>query len=68
MPLYEYKCKKCGHKFEALVSMERRDEVKCEKCDSPVQRVYEGPCAFGVGCSSGSGCAGNCSGCAGCHH
>lgn len=53
MPLYEYKCKKCGHKFEALVSMERRDEVKCEKCDSPVQRVYEGPCAFGAGCSSG---------------
>ena len=48
--------------------MERRDEVKCEKCDSPVQRVYEGPCAFGAGCSSGSGCAGNCSGCAGCHH
>lgn len=30
MPIYEYVCKKCGHKFEALV---RRDEAPtCAAC------------------------------------
>jgi len=30
MPIYEYKCKKCGHKFEKLVF--GKEKIKCEKC------------------------------------
>jgi len=32
MPIYEYKCQKCGHKFEELVFGERK--IKCPKCGS----------------------------------
>lgn len=32
MPLYEYKCQKCGHKFERLVFGE--EEIKCPKCNT----------------------------------
>lgn len=30
MPIYEYRCKKCGHTFEALVM--GREKVVCDKC------------------------------------
>ena len=48
MPLYEYRCKVCGHRFEALKSISARDEVVCEKCGAKVERVYQGKCAFGA--------------------
>ena len=32
MPIYEYKCKKCGHKFEKLVF--GQEKTKCPKCKS----------------------------------
>ena len=54
MPIYEYKCPKCGAKFEKLISMSQRDNVKCEKCGSEVDRVYNGRCS------------GNCASCPGC--
>ena len=67
MPIYEYKCPVCGHKFEVLTSISKRDEAKCEKCGAKVARVYEGKCAFGAGVNSaGGGCGGNCAGCSGC--
>jgi putative FmdB family regulatory protein len=30
MPLYDFKCKKCGHRFEELVRV--NDTVDCPKC------------------------------------
>jgi len=33
MPIYEYKCGKCGARFEMLVSSFSK-RVKCEKCGS----------------------------------
>ena len=42
MPIYEYKCPVCGHKFEVLTSISKRDEVKCEKCGAEVSGVYQG--------------------------
>ncbi|MBU2517866.1 MAG: zinc ribbon domain-containing protein [Proteobacteria bacterium] len=33
MPIYEYKCNKCGHEYEALV-MGSADSVECDKCGS----------------------------------
>lgn len=38
MPLYEYKCK-CGHRFEALRSMDDRHNAPCLKCGKPASKV-----------------------------
>ena len=32
MPIYEYKCKKCGHKFEHLARTLSDVADKCPKC------------------------------------
>ena len=32
MPLFEFRCPKCGHKFEALMSAQRVKDAVCEKC------------------------------------
>jgi len=32
MPIFEYKCQKCGYKFEELVL--GKEEIKCPKCKS----------------------------------
>ncbi|KPK78843.1 MAG: FmdB family transcriptional regulator [candidate division Zixibacteria bacterium SM23_73] len=32
MPVYEYKCQKCGHKFEKLVFA--KEKINCPKCKS----------------------------------
>lgn len=35
MPLFEFKCKKCGEKFEELVfSIGGDEEIECPKCGS----------------------------------
>ncbi len=65
MPLYEYRCTQCGHRFELLRSIAHRDDTVCEKCGAKVERVYQGRCAFGA-VKGGGGCSGNCAGCAGC--
>ena len=31
MPIYEYRCENCGHRFEALLSSST-DEAVCPKC------------------------------------
>lgn len=67
MPIYDFRCKKCGHRFEVLTSISQMDEVVCEKCGAKVERVYQGKCNFGAN-AVGSGCTGNCGSCPGCHH
>ena len=42
MPIYDYKCARCGHRFDLLRSVSARDDVKCPKCGGDVVRVYEG--------------------------
>ena len=33
MPIYEYKCQKCGHKFEMRLGFfQNRKSVKCPQC------------------------------------
>lgn len=35
MPIFEYRCKECGRKFEIfLKSLNLLDEIKCPKCNS----------------------------------
>lgn len=31
--IYDYECTQCGHKFEALNSVENRHNMKCIKCE-----------------------------------
>ena len=68
MPVYDFKCTQCGHRFELFTSISGRGEAKCPKCGGEVARVYEGRWALGRSAGGGSGCAcgGNCAGCAGC--
>ena len=54
MPIYEYKCHKCGERFELRRSMSDSDrDAKCPKCDAEnVRRVVS---AFATVCRGGSG-------------
>ena len=67
MPVYDYKCMQCGHRFDMLRSVSARDEVLCPKCGGAVARVYEGKwSSLGRTSVGGCSCGGNCQGCAGC--
>jgi len=39
VPLYEYRCKNCGHQFEKLQSFSAPDEKECPVCHGPVERL-----------------------------
>ena len=75
MPIYEYKCEKCGREFEQLVL--GSDKPECPTCgDAKVCRqmsccgfVSKGSGGQTVSSSAGSSC-GSCSAgsCAGCGH
>jgi putative FmdB family regulatory protein len=46
MPIYEYKCDECGHRFEKIFMSpdERPDEMSCPECGgSEVQRLFSAP-------------------------
>jgi putative FmdB family regulatory protein len=65
MPIYEYLCRKCGNRFEELVSIHVQNPLPCPKCGSGdteklmsliggihIGRKHESP-----GCPSASSCA-----------
>jgi len=39
MPTYEYRCKKCGDRFERFQSIKAAPLTACEKCGGVVERV-----------------------------
>ena len=39
MPLYEYKCKKCGHRFERLLKSYSDTVKECPLCGGEVERL-----------------------------
>lgn len=43
MPLYEYRCKKCGHQFEKIQSFSAPDEKECPVCKGQVERLISAP-------------------------
>jgi putative FmdB family regulatory protein len=56
MPMFEFKCSRCGHEFEELVFSMTAYSVRCPECDSPeVERKIS---SFSSGSSGKSG--GNC--------
>lgn len=65
MPFLQYKCKKCGKKFEELVRV-YTDKVNCPDCNGETERDYSGTMYSATGASSKK-CSGNCKTCSGCH-
>jgi len=43
LPLYEYKCKKCGHRFEKIESHSASATKKCPKCGAKAERQLAAP-------------------------
>jgi len=39
LPLYEYRCKECGHQFEKLQSFSAPDEKECPVCKGELERL-----------------------------
>jgi len=75
MPVYEYVCKDCGHKFDALRSMKEADSpIHCENCQSEQTHRALSVCfchssSDSEAVSSACGCS-ECSGgaCSSCSH
>ncbi|MFQ6131419.1 MAG: FmdB family zinc ribbon protein [Armatimonadota bacterium] len=49
MPIYEYECRKCGHRFEVMQSFNDKPIRRCEECRgrvdkliSPAAVIYKG--------------------------
>ena len=74
MPVYEYECKDCGVKFEAIRSMKDADQtIPCQSCKSSKTKRALSLCfshseGKDVSAQSSSSC-GHCAGgsCANCH-
>jgi len=43
MPLYEYQCKKCGHRFEKIQKFSDKPVKKCPNCGGPVEQLLSAP-------------------------
>lgn len=44
MPIYEFECQACGHRFDRLQKLSDPDPSECERCGAPqVQRALTAP-------------------------
>lgn len=43
MPLYEYECSKCGHRFEKIENVGASETKKCPKCGAKAERLLAAP-------------------------
>ena len=43
MPLYEYQCKKCGHRFEEIRKFSDKHLTKCRECGGALEQVLSAP-------------------------
>jgi putative FmdB family regulatory protein len=43
MPLYEYQCKKCGHRFERIQRFSDPMVKKCPDCGGKVEQLVSAP-------------------------
>ncbi len=43
VPIYEYECTKCGHRFEIVQKVSDTSFPKCEKCKGKVERLVSSP-------------------------
>ena len=43
MPLYAYRCTKCGHRFEKIQNFNATPESECPKCQGVLERPLTAP-------------------------
>jgi putative FmdB family regulatory protein len=43
MPIYQYRCKKCGYEFEDTKKISERYEGQCPDCDSEELEIIPSP-------------------------
>ncbi|HSF15855.1 MAG TPA: FmdB family zinc ribbon protein [Vicinamibacteria bacterium] len=43
MPIYEYQCKKCGHRFESIQKVSDPPINRCAKCNGKAERLVSSP-------------------------
>lgn len=43
MPLYEYQCKKCHHRFERIQKFSDPQVKKCPECGGPIEQLLSAP-------------------------
>jgi putative FmdB family regulatory protein len=43
MPLYEYECTKCGHRFEKIRKFSDKQITKCPECGGRVEQMLSAP-------------------------
>jgi putative FmdB family regulatory protein len=43
VPLYEYQCKKCKHRFEKIQKFSDAPVKKCPECGGPVEKLLSAP-------------------------
>jgi putative FmdB family regulatory protein len=43
VPLYEYQCKKCKHRFEKIQKFSDSPVKKCPECGGPVEQLLSAP-------------------------
>ncbi len=43
MPLYEYECSKCEHRFEKIEKVTAPRRQKCPKCKGMAERLHSAP-------------------------
>lgn len=40
MPIYEYECLRCGHRFEVWHGANEKGPQSCPRCQGPIRKVY----------------------------
>lgn len=59
MPIFEYNCRQCMHRFETLV-LSSREKIACPKCQSSAVEkqlsVFSSPASVSEGSVTGGGC------------
>lgn len=72
MPIYEYQCTACGHRFEKLMSSSSVKDPACPGCGQPTKKQLstfaakvEGSCCGGSDHNAGGSCCSG--GSCGCH-
>jgi putative FmdB family regulatory protein len=61
MPIYEYKCKKCGVKFEELVTNSQDLTINCPACgDKDTEKLMSAIGSISMGKSGDYSCASSC--------
>ena len=43
MPIYEYECRRCGHRFELIQRFSDKPRKRCPECSGSVDRLINPP-------------------------